>query len=687
MIQSRAVRCYWQQLLLVAFVVTFSGLVLAADGKVVPRKGGAEDHPLGLVAFASLDRLRARMASVGEAVAYEEGDKLLFAFLGNDESIVKFCTSPGIDPTRPFGAMSYPNWFAAAEVPEVQGAEPAEPMEAPELSLNGLADPDELLESLAGLMVENATLVICIPVKDREQLLASLRELMQHQRDNLIEVESQPGWYTASKDTDTRLGFVGTYLMVVAHEGRVKNFDRNYPDFGRLARTSLGKNGFVYSLYRKGLPALVRDGLAPAFKLAYEAQFQRQDNEPELNFRLRTMFGSLQIELLDMMISHVDEFRIAGHVDSRTRTIHVEPELVGPRDGKFAKFCNGIVGKSNPFASLAADDAIFAVTTSFPLPQKAWKPVADALHGHAQLISHAETAAVVRVIARTIESGQIDLYAHSPTSHDGLFAVKVAGGSAFPEQLQQLIATLSQPPLFQLGADSIEGFPVHRTLTTVDSPHLMFLSLVFSGLTGQAPDLPALNQTEIEINGSVGEEVTPDGTKRIVRRSGQNVPAKNALWLVATPQAIWLAVGSARDESCPEWFRSQVAASLAKPTGAMANARNKSPVQLMVRGLGASDPANSIQQVGTTDPPAKEDSPGEVKAQERGDLLRDLPNAIRLELRPTDTGMKFALSFEEAYFRWFAAYIKHSIEENEAAAKNPAPPVIESPAVESPEKR
>lgn len=681
--KSHTVRWYWQQLLLVVFVVTFSGLVLAADVKAVPRKGVAEDHPLGLVAFASLDRVRARMASVGEAVAYEEGDKLLFAFLGNDESIVKFCTSPGIDPTRPFGAMSYPNWFAPAEVPEGPVAEPAQPMEAPELSLDGLADPGKLLESLAELMVEDATLVICIPVKDREQLLASLRELTQHNGDNLIEVESQPGWYSASKDTDTRLGFVGTYLMVVAHDGRIKNFDRNYPDFGRLARTSLGKNGFVYALYRKGLPALVRDGLAPMFKQAYAAQFQRQDDEPELNFRLRTMFGSLQIDLMDLMISHVDEFRITGHVDSRTHTIHVEPELVGPKDGKFAKYCNGIVGKSNLFASLATDDAIFAATTSFPLPQMAWKPVADALHGHAQLISHADTAAVVRVIARTIESGQIDLYAHSPTSNDGLFAVKVAGGSAFPEQLQQMIANLSQPPLFQLGADSIEGFPVHRTLTTVDSPHLMILMLGLSGLTGQAPDLPALNQAEIEINGIFGEEVTPEGTKRIVRRAGQKIPAKNALWLAATPQAIWLAVGSAQDESCPEWFRSQVAASLAKPAGAAAGARNKSPVQLMVRGLGASVPANSIQQVGATDQNAKENSPDEIRTQERGDLIRDLPNAVRLELRPTDTGLKFSLSFEEAYFHWFAAFVKHSIEESEAATKNQppvAPPAIESPA-------
>ncbi len=654
------------------------GVANCADGKPAQRGGAAVDHPLGLVAFASVDRIRARGVSLIEASGTpQDFEKLLNAVTGGDGETTKLLNSPGLDTTRPIGAMCYPNWFGETDEATDKAMASAR---AGAVGEKLAEDPAQfLLEGLATIFVSNATLVICIPAKDRQQLLETVRDVVSDDVSDkvgkLVEVETQPGWYQFGEDKEgVRIGFVGNYLLIVGNDGEVKNFDRNYPDFGQLAKASLGKSGFVYSLYRRGLPAIVRDGLAPAFKMAFAARFQQQDNEPEIVFRLRTMFGPLQMELVDLVLSHVDEFRITGHVDSGTRTIYVDPELIGPKDGKFARYCNSMMAKSSPFANLTSDEAAISAIVSLPLPLKSWKPVSEALYRQAEVLGKSEMAEVIRTVARTVESGQFDLFTCNPSWSEGLYAVRVAGNARFPDQFQQMIAKLSDPPMFEFAVDSVEGFPIHRTLTTVGQyPQGALLLVLLQGLLGLETDVPNLNQASVETEVQiVREEVAKDGTrKKIVETKMVTIPAEHSIWLVATPSAIWLGFGSSKNETCPECFKSQIAASLAKPAGTAANNRSKSPLQLTLRGLGASptpdaaDPDSKkpdIQPAAGTEP-SKENE----KERSRGDLLRDLPNAVRCELRPTETGLKLSIAFEEAYFLWFAALVKDSTEESEAA--------------------
>jgi hypothetical protein len=683
-------RTWLLALFLSAAAMNSPDLVQAADRKA-ERSAPAVDHPLGLVAFASVDRLRARVETLAEVLGQTgSGDKLLAGMMGDDDDIPKILSSPGLDTTRPIGVMSYPNWFGL-DKPEA-GAEMSD------FDLDGVFDdPLELLVGGAStIFTENATVVFCIPFKDRNLLLETIRGVLEGDGESLQDAEGQPGWYQLGEESDVRVGFAHKYLLVVIDDGDVMHFDRNYPDFGSLARSSLGKNGFVYALYRKGLPALVRDVMAPAFKMAFAARFQKQDEEPDIAFRMRTMSSSLQMQLLDLAISDIEEFRIGGRVDGTTRAIHVEPEVIGSKGGKLAKFFNDGKGGNSLFSSQPTDDAVFSAAMSLPLPAKEWKPTADALYAFAQ--SQGKTAAsdMVRTFAKTIESGQFELYTYNPSWNQGLIALRLNGGAGFPEQLEAALAELSDPPPFELAVDFVEGVPIHRSLTTLDSfPVASMLAIPLMGLFGQELPLPEFNESKEEREttfNSLVEEEGPDGKKGIVHKvtKGMAPGATNCLWLAATPRAIWLAFGPAKSD-CPEWFKTQIAASLTAPS----SGRSKSPFQVTLRGLGTT-PEPEIQQVaneervgvdfavevdartaaqGSVTLPSPQVSAEvmerlaeQMKAREA--LLRDLPNAIHCEFRPTETGAKLTVTLEDAYFQWFAAMVRDQIEMNELRSQH-----------------
>lgn len=666
----------------------------------------AVDHPFAVVAFASVDRLRARATSLGEAIGSPEfGAKWMAAGFVGDESIGKLFNSPGFDTTRPIGIMSYPKWFSGKveEAGESDGSEQeaAETTEIPALE-DLFTNPLDMM--MSGFM-ENATVVFCFPAKDREQLLSAISEVSGQK---FQPIAGRPGWFEDEDDEDMRVAFVGRYLLLIADDGKVKQWDRNYPDFEKLAKASLGQNGFAYSLYRRGLPKLVREDMAEAFKLAHAATLQRYDDEPEAAFKLRTMFGPLMTESLDLLLSQIEEFRITGHVDSNTHQITVDTELIGPKDGKLAKLANAMTAKSSLFGSISTDDALFTANVSLPLSTKLWKPVAESMRAVSEATQETTwLPELARTLAKTIEAGQLELHVSYTRGGEGLLALRVAGNATFPEQVQAALESFGKP------VDSVEGWPIHQLPSSV---------LGYLGLVGLDPStlfsLRAIETTtRVEIDG--------DGNNREVTEVRRQVPPSEApclCWLAATPTGVWLAMSSPQNRDCPAWFKSAIEASLAKPTAKAAANRSNAPARAVLRGLGASpsatDSANEKpRDAKVTQAAAKgveldgtrqfefvdgngnggvkrqkvtaeelaaakaQHERAEQQVRERGDLLRDGSNAIRVELRPTANGLRVRTTFDDAYFHWFATMMKHSLDEQELQVlphnvepPEPAPP-------------
>ena len=686
---------------------TQSGVLSGSGGQAnAAEPPQAEDHPFAVVALASFDRLRARAASLGEAIGSPEfSDKWIASGFMGDESFGKLFNSPGFDPTRPIGIMSYPKWFSGEveKAGKSNGGNAAEKTELPSLE-DLFTNPLDMMTS--GFM-ENATVVYGLPAKDREQLLATVAEVMS---EKFTPVAGRPGWYRPEgddEDEDLRIVFVGRYLLLLVDDGKVKQWDRNYPDFEKLAKSSLGQNGFAYSLYRRGLPKLVREDMAEAFKQAHAATLQRYDNEPEAAFKFRTMFGPLMTESLDLLLSQIEEFRITGHVDSNTHQILVDAELIGPKDGKLAKLANAMTTKSSLFGGISTDDALFAASVSLPLSTKLWKPVAEFMRTVSETTQETTwLPELARTLAKTIEVGQLELHVSYTRGGEGLLALRVAGNAAFPEQVQAALESFGKP------VDSVEGWPIHQLPSSV---------LGYLGLVGLDPSalfsLRAIETTtRVEIDG--------DGNNREVTEVRQVPPSEAPClcWLAATPSGIWLAMSSPQNRDGPAWFKSAIEASLAKPTAKAAANRSNAPVRVVLRGLGASPPATDSanekpRDAKVTQAAAKGVDKGErfvididldgaersnivvggkprkmtaeelaaAKAQheraeqqerERGDLLRDGSNAIRVELRPTANGLRARTTFDDAYFHWFATMMKHSLDEQalQMLPLNVAPP-------------
>ncbi|MBC8116676.1 MAG: hypothetical protein H7062_19960 [Candidatus Saccharimonas sp.] len=690
-----------------------SWICVLAGGLFAP--AWAEDHPFAVVALASFDRVVARAASLGEAAGQPEaGDALLVSFLGGDDELKKLFSAPAFDTTRPLGIMSYPKWFsgkaAGAEDGDSKVGSDSDSVYEPSWT-DLFEDP---LSLLAEGILENSTVVICLPAKDREQLLATIAEMTKVR---FTPIAGRTGWYEADGDENgdmiPRVAFVGRYLLLIIDEGKAKQWDRNYPDFEKLAKSSLGQNGFAYSLYRSGLPKVVREDMAEAFKMAHAATLQRQDNEPEAAFKVRTMFGPLVTESLDLLLSQIEEFRITGHVDSDTHQVMVDVELIGPKDGKLAKLANGLTTKSSLFGNISTEDAVFTANVSLPLSPKLWQPVANALRVIGDS-NHELTwlPEIARTLAKTIEVGQFELHVSYTNGGEGLLALRVAGNAAFPENVQAALESFGKP------VDSVEGWPIHQLPSSV---------LGYVGLLGVAPtDL--FSARLFKNTGRV--EIEVDGNKREVTEVTSFTESQEPIscWLAATPNSIWLALGSPSNHDCPAWFKSAIEASLAKPTAKAAANRNNAPVRALLRGLGASPPATDSanekpRDAKVTQAAAKGVEKGEefvidvdlggaekldivgggvkprkltaeelavAKAQheraeqqerERGDLLRDGSNAIRVELRPTANGLRVRTTFDDAYFHWFAMMMKHSLDEqaefevsNGVELPAPAPP-------------
>ncbi|MEK6259976.1 MAG: hypothetical protein AABP62_15250 [Planctomycetota bacterium] len=695
-----------------------SWICVLAGGLFAP--AWAEDQPFAVVALASFDRVVARATSLGEAAGQPEaGDALLVSFLGGDDELKKLFSAPAFDTTRPLGIMSYPKWFSGKAAGAEDGGSKvgSDPDSVSEPSWTDLfEDP---LSLLAEGILENATVVICLPAKDHEQLLATIAEMTKVR---FTPIAGRTGWYEADGDENgdmiPRVAFVGRYLLLIIDEGKAKQWDRNYPDFEKLAKSSLGQNGFAYSLYRSGLPKVVREDMAEAFKMAHAATLQRQDNEPEVAFKVRTMFGPLLTESLDLLLSQIEEFRITGHVDSHTHQVMVDAELIGPKDGKLAKLANGLTMKSSLFGNISTEDAVFTANVSLPLSAKLWQPVANALRVIGDS-NHELTwlPEIARTLAKTIEVGQFELHVSYTHGGEALLALRIAGTPAFPQQVQTALESLANLPsdanhigTIKIAADTVEGWPIHQLPTSA-------LGLIFSVVP-----LDVFPTGVVKMSARV--EVDDDGNTRevVVEKSVSESHEPGACWLAATPNGIWLAVSSPKNPDCPAWFKSTIEASLAKQTAPTATNRSNAPVRLLLRGLGASSAeqdsaeemaalitqaaandvqvankveaavANKVEAVKKQKPltaeqlaalaAAKEQQRRQQEQErERGDLLRDGSNAIRVELRPTANGLRVRTTFDDAYFHWFAMMMKHSLEEqaefevsNGVELPEPAPP-------------
>ena len=385
---------------------------------------------------------------------------------------------------------------------------------------------------------------------------------------------------------------------------------------------------------------------AEAFKLAYAATLQQQDDEPKSAYELRRATGNLLAELLDLALSHVDAENLGLRIDPEQKQLVTELDIVGAENGKLAKFAKEWTPQSSPFAGLWQDDGQMSLGLSLAFPERHAQPIANALRSYVRQIDGLDGVALdlfdplIHVGTKLFETGQLDVLFTSTGSDDNssaILGIRVPGGPQFPEQFQRMlehVATLkwNNANLFGIAVDSVNGLPVHRLSNDV-------FKKLFAWTVSDKDQ------------------------------------SNNGLSLVATPDAIWLATtGKENRAVVPDLLKLAVEHASSKsprPAGTASGKVSPFRMTLHTRAVNPSvvevdavaEEKQGIRQVkGEAAEKVRqaqlEQAEREKKEQERVHaIFQEKGDAIHIELRPSATGLKLTVQWEEAFLAVYGRYL------------------------------
>jgi len=413
----------------------------------------------------------------------------------------------------------------------------------------------------------------------------------------------------------------GDYLFLVGPDGSEDALDRNFPDPAKLTARLSSQYDIAISLLIKSIPPGIKTLFVEFLKNQSQAEFQQKDGEPESSYRLRRANGESWLELVDKVVNQGEELTIGGRMDPEQRRAYIDFEIAGTSDSKLAKFFQDMAGKRTYFGNLIQNPATLTMSVSWLLDAKqrglftqffevAKKEIAD----RADKEGVANVAPIIDPIFKALlasaETGHIDGFVQIVGDEPGRYAMiggtKLTASRSLPTQINDLLQFVKDNPngnetipKLELAADAIDSHPVHRIQLT-------------------PPDKP-----------------------------GQRMFGESShLYLYATPQAIWFAFGG---DAALDALKEAVAQT-ALPQDPMQN-RNRVPFQFVTHAKNWLSVAN-------------EETPRQVSFNENARASFESENdAMRLDVRPTDNGVRLRIEFEEGFIALMGRGISKGIDE------------------------
>jgi len=397
------------------------------------------------------------------------------------------------------------------------------------------------------------------------------------------------------------------YLFVVGPDGNETSLDWKFPDPEKLTARLTAKYDIAVSFMINSVPNALRSAFVAYFKTQSKAELQQRDDEPESAYRLRRANGEFWIELIEKIINQGNEVTLGVRVDNEQKLAYLELEIAGARDGKLAKLFQNMVGKRTYFGNLLASPSTLTMSLSWLLEDRQRNQFVNYFDAVLEDLSKKpdkefpdELAKVVDPIFKSLmtsaEVGHLDAFAQMTGNEPGEFAfvsgVKLATSHDLPKQIENVLQFLKDHPRasdlaadLELGFDTIDALPVHR----------------------------------LPIN-------PPD-------QHGQRMFGEVAdVYLYATSQAVWIAFGG---DVAFDSLREAVEA-VAKPQDPKQH-RNRVPFQFV---------SHVKSWLSVTDT----ESPNTAKPNEPTAASIDSDNdALRIDLRPTDSGMRLRIEFESGF--------------------------------------
>ncbi len=413
----------------------------------------------------------------------------------------------------------------------------------------------------------------------------------------------------------------GDYLFVVGPDGSDDALDRNFPDPAKLSARLSSQYDIAISLLIKSVPPGIKTLFVEYLKNQSQAEFQQKDDEPESAYRLRRANGESWLELIDKVVNQGEELTIGGRIDPENHRAYIDFEIAGTSDSKLAKFFQDMAGKRTYFGNLIQNPATLTMSVSWLLDAKqrgmftqffeaAKKEIAeradkDGVANVAPLIDP-----IFKALLASAEGGHIDGFVQIVGNEPGRYAMiggtKLIASRNLPTQVNDLLKFVKDNPngnetipKLELAAEEIDSHPVHRIQIT-------------------PPDKP-----------------------------GQKMFGESShLYLYATPQAVWFAFGG---DAAMDALKEAVAQT-ALPQDPMQN-RNRVPFQFVTH-------AKNWLTV------ASEETERQVSFNEtaRASFVSE-NDAMRLDVKPTDTGVRLRIEFEEGFIALMGRGVSKGIDE------------------------
>ncbi|MBC8116292.1 MAG: hypothetical protein H7062_18035 [Candidatus Saccharimonas sp.] len=413
----------------------------------------------------------------------------------------------------------------------------------------------------------------------------------------------------------------GGYIFLVGPDGSEDALDRNFPDPVKLTARLSSQYDIAISLLIKSVPPGMKTLFVEFLKNQAQAEFQQKDDEPESAYRLRRANGESWLELVDKVVNQGEELTIGGRMDPENRRAYIDFEIAGTSDSKLAKFFQDMAGKRTYFGNLIQNPATLTMSVSWLLDAKqrglftqffevAKKEIAeradkDGVANVAPMIDP-----IFKALLASAEAGHIDGFVQIVGDEPGRYAMiggtKLIASRNLPTQISDLLQFVKDNPngnetipKLELAAEAIDSHPVHRIQLT-------------------PPDKP-----------------------------GQKMFGESSyLYLYATPQAIWFAFGG---DAAMDALKEAVAQT-ALPQDPMQN-RNRVPFQFVTH-------AKNWLTV------ASEETPRQVSFNETARASFESENdAMRVDVKPTDTGVRLRIEFEEGFIALMGRGISKGIDE------------------------
>ena len=634
-------------LLLSAVLVAAATAVRADDGD---QSEMSPDHPLFIWAIASTDRLFDRFTEVlqasGKSVSREEISNLLsnVRVAGAGTSFLTQ-TEDWLDSTKPFGMMFfYGPGFDGKEdlvVPVEPGTSPEddiddesplnereiakrrkrdaverrlrdqdldddpEPVDTPQMPGDETIDFEDVVDGMPFGMLDAERIAMFAAVKDYAKFLEFAR---------LTSIPGKPNGYRINNGDEIFIRRFGDFILA----GKESDLIEHCPDPRGIVRSILGKNDFVASFQTKGLPPLLRTFGAEGIKAAFDALLQKRDDEPERTYKLRRAMGGALRDLLEVVVSHIDEINLAFRIEPKTMNVVADLTLEGPNEGKLAKFASELTPKRSPFDGLWNPKDSFSFLLSLALPERHASPLASAIREYVAKAPASEIATLypyapmIEAGCKILDSRQLDLFmtaSGDESRGETILGLSVPGGVKFPEQFQRMLEDAS--------VDSDQTFTVEPAVAAINSWPVHRVDLL---------------QSLASLWKSFGIDATPSSD------------AKVDAFVVATAHEVYFRMGSPEPGAdAPETLKTLIERSDAqRGIRSSTTKRLEGPLRMLLHTRGmirSGSPSSDGMEIWN-------------QIQE---LYETKSDGILLEVRPVATGLQVTLRLDEFYLAVLAA--------------------------------